>query len=90
MKGSQRMGGGRIFLKTFHSSPFKDDLSNEPNFGRRQDCPLLLLWMLADCSCNLVSGRIDNTAPGDTIANLSCYLEKGRVDTTAPENASGL
>jgi hypothetical protein len=27
------MGGGRIFLKTFHASLFYEDLSNEPNFG---------------------------------------------------------
>jgi hypothetical protein len=31
MKGSQRMGGGRIILKT---SLFNEDLSNEPNFGQ--------------------------------------------------------
>jgi hypothetical protein len=35
LKGSQRMGDRRIFLKTFHSSLFNDDLTNEePNFGR--------------------------------------------------------
>ncbi len=28
------MGGRRIFLKTFRTSLFNDDLSNEPNFGR--------------------------------------------------------
>ncbi len=28
------MGGGRIFLKNRRASPFNDDLSNEPNFGR--------------------------------------------------------
>ncbi len=33
LKGSQRMGGGQIFLKTFRTSLFNDDLSNEPNFG---------------------------------------------------------
>jgi hypothetical protein len=34
LKGSQRMGGGQIFLKTFRASLFNEDLSNEPNFGR--------------------------------------------------------
>ncbi len=34
LKGSQRMGGGRIFLKTFRTSLFNEDLSNEPNFDR--------------------------------------------------------
>ena len=34
LKGSQIMGGGRIFLKTFRASLFNEDLSNEPNFGR--------------------------------------------------------
>jgi hypothetical protein len=34
LKGSQRMGFGRIFLKTFRASLFNEDLSNEPNFGR--------------------------------------------------------
>ncbi len=33
-KGSQRMGGGQIFLKTFGASLFNEDLSNEPYFGR--------------------------------------------------------
>ncbi len=33
-KGSQRMGGGWTFLKTFHASLLNEDLSNEPNFGR--------------------------------------------------------
>jgi hypothetical protein len=33
-KGSQRMGGGWIFLKTFGASLFNEDLSNEPNSGR--------------------------------------------------------
>ncbi len=33
LKGSQRMGGGRIFLKTYRASLFNKDLSNEPNFG---------------------------------------------------------
>ena len=28
------MGGGPIFLKTYHTSLFNEDLSNEPNFGR--------------------------------------------------------
>jgi len=32
LKGSQRMGEGRIFLKTCRASLFNDDLSNEPNF----------------------------------------------------------
>ena len=34
LKGSQRMRGGRIFLKTFGAHLFSEDLSNEPNFGR--------------------------------------------------------
>ncbi len=34
LKGSQRMGGGRIFLKTYCSSLINEDLSNDPNFGR--------------------------------------------------------
>ncbi len=34
LKGSQRMGDGRIFLKNRLASLFNDDLSNEPNFGR--------------------------------------------------------
>ena len=34
LKGSQRMGGGRIFLKSFRASLFNEDLSNEPNFSR--------------------------------------------------------
>ncbi len=34
LKGSQRMGGGQIFLKTYRASLFKKDLSNEPNFGQ--------------------------------------------------------
>jgi hypothetical protein len=33
LKGSERMGGGRIFLKTFRTSLFNEGLSNEPNFG---------------------------------------------------------
>jgi hypothetical protein len=33
LKGSPRMGGGRIFLKTSRASLFNEDLSNEPNFG---------------------------------------------------------
>jgi hypothetical protein len=28
------MGDGRIFLKTFRDTLFKNDLLNEPNFGR--------------------------------------------------------
>jgi hypothetical protein len=32
LKGSQRIWGGQIFLKTFHTSLFNEDLSNEPNF----------------------------------------------------------
>jgi hypothetical protein len=28
------MMGGRIFLKTFRTSSFNDELSNDPNFGR--------------------------------------------------------
>jgi hypothetical protein len=34
LKGSQRMGGGQIFLKTFRASLFTEDLSDEPNFSR--------------------------------------------------------
>ncbi len=34
LKGSQRMGVGRIFLKTFCASHCNEDLSNEPNFDR--------------------------------------------------------
>jgi hypothetical protein len=34
LKGSQKMGDGRIFLKTFPASLFNEDLLNEPNFGR--------------------------------------------------------
>ncbi len=34
MKGSQWMGGGRIFLKTFWASRFNKDLLNEPNVSR--------------------------------------------------------
>jgi hypothetical protein len=34
LKGSQRMRGGQIFLKTFGASLFNEELSNEPNFGR--------------------------------------------------------
>jgi hypothetical protein len=34
LKGSQRMEGGRIFLKNPRACLFNDDLSNEPNFGR--------------------------------------------------------
>jgi hypothetical protein len=40
-KGSQRRrggGGGWIFLKTYRTSPFNEDLSNEPNFGRIHLC----------------------------------------------------
>jgi hypothetical protein len=33
LKGSQRMGSRRIFLKKTEASLFNDDLSNEPNFG---------------------------------------------------------
>ncbi len=33
LKGSQRMGDGRIFLKTFRATLFDDDLSNESDFG---------------------------------------------------------
>ncbi len=28
------MGGGWIFLKTFHASPLNEDLLNEPNFSQ--------------------------------------------------------
>jgi hypothetical protein len=31
LKGSHRMGDGRIFSKNLHASLFNDDLSNEPN-----------------------------------------------------------
>ncbi len=34
LKGSRRMGGGRIFLKSLRDISFYKDLSNEPNFGR--------------------------------------------------------
>jgi hypothetical protein len=34
LKGSRRMGGGRIFRKTFRTYLFNEDLSNEPNFGK--------------------------------------------------------
>jgi hypothetical protein len=34
LNGSQRMGGGQIFLKTFRTSLLYEDLSTEPNFGR--------------------------------------------------------
>jgi hypothetical protein len=33
LKGSHRMGDGRIFTKDSYASLFHDDLSNEPNFG---------------------------------------------------------
>ncbi len=33
LMGSQRMGGGRIFLKTFCASLFHEVISNEPNFS---------------------------------------------------------
>jgi hypothetical protein len=33
LKGSRRMGGGRVFLKTFRASLFNEDLLNEPNIG---------------------------------------------------------
>jgi hypothetical protein len=34
LKGSQRMGDGRIFLKKRRASSFNKDLLNEPNLGR--------------------------------------------------------
>ncbi len=34
LKGSRRMGGGRIFLKSLRDTSFNKDLLNEPNFGR--------------------------------------------------------
>jgi hypothetical protein len=34
LKGTQRMGGGWIFLKSFRASLFNEDLSNELNFNR--------------------------------------------------------
>ncbi len=34
LKGSRRMGGGQIFLKSLCDTSFNKDLSNEPNFGR--------------------------------------------------------
>jgi hypothetical protein len=34
LKGSWRMGGGRIFLKSLYDTSFNKDLSNEPNLGR--------------------------------------------------------
>jgi hypothetical protein len=33
LKGSQRMGGGRIFQKNLGDTTFNKDLSNESNFG---------------------------------------------------------
>jgi hypothetical protein len=33
-KGLSEDGGGQIFLKTFSTSLFNEDLSNETNFGR--------------------------------------------------------
>ncbi len=33
LKGSYRMGDGRIFSKNLRASLFNDDLPNEPNFG---------------------------------------------------------
>ncbi len=36
LKGSQRMGAGRIFLKPSAHLSFHEDLSNEPNFGWTQ------------------------------------------------------
>jgi hypothetical protein len=34
LKGSHRMGDGRIFSKNLRASLFNDDLSNESNFGQ--------------------------------------------------------
>jgi hypothetical protein len=34
LKGSRRMGGGRIFLKSLCDTSFNKDPSNESNFGR--------------------------------------------------------
>ncbi len=34
LKGSRRMRGGRIFLKTFRATLFNEDLSKEPIFGQ--------------------------------------------------------
>jgi hypothetical protein len=34
LKGSRRIRGGRIFLKTFRAFLFNEPLSNEPNFGQ--------------------------------------------------------
>jgi hypothetical protein len=34
LKGSRRLGGSRIFLKSLRDTSFNKDLSNEPNFGR--------------------------------------------------------
>ncbi len=34
LKGSWRMGSGRIFLKSLPDTSFNKDLSNEPNFSR--------------------------------------------------------
>ncbi len=34
LKGSQRIGDGRIFLNTFHACLFNDNPMNEPNFDR--------------------------------------------------------
>ncbi len=34
LKGSRRMGGGRIFLKSLCDTSFNKELLNEPNFGR--------------------------------------------------------
>jgi hypothetical protein len=34
LKGSQRTGGGQIFLKNLRYTNFNKDLSNEPNYGQ--------------------------------------------------------
>ncbi len=34
LKGFQRMGGGRIFLKNLRDTTFNKDLWHEPNFAR--------------------------------------------------------
>ncbi len=45
MKGSQRVGGVQIFLKTFCASLFNEILSNEPNFRRIHLAGQYLLWL---------------------------------------------
>jgi hypothetical protein len=76
LKGSHRMGDGRIFSENLRASLFNDDLANEPNF-----CQIFRSFSL-DSTFNLKAvtrnhGILDRL-PLCTL--LCCVLRRGEAD----------